>query len=281
MLSRFERPVQQVLARAALHVLTYTGRNADAWVPRDTTLQLRCRTADRRQHPLHGDYPNTWSGFKGLGCSVSAGARHAVAAWAGAVAQLGGWIVCCCGFSSVLLAVLQLKGVSECSGKRTELNVPAALHSGRRQSDRAERQVWSLQRMLWCSPSNTACSKHELGAGGLAGCLLPAVNHIYARAGSCWLSRMCWTWSWRSTPGGCGRGCSCRRRRPRPTAAALACCVPPAAPSQHPCGERLSSGTGQVVVSRRPSVLSISGLVYLQYLWRQGLFCRLPAQPTW
>jgi hypothetical protein len=83
------KPLQQVLARAALHLLTYVGRDADAWVPRDTVLQLRCRTADRRQHPLYGDCPNTWSRSKGLCCVVSTGAQHPVAAWAGAEAQLG------------------------------------------------------------------------------------------------------------------------------------------------------------------------------------------------
>jgi hypothetical protein len=53
-LSNVER-LQQVLARAALHVLTHTGRDADAWVPRDTPLQLRCSASDRRQHPLYGE----------------------------------------------------------------------------------------------------------------------------------------------------------------------------------------------------------------------------------
>jgi hypothetical protein len=46
----------QVLARAALHVLTYSGRDADAWVPRDAAVQLRCRTSDRAQHPLYGKW---------------------------------------------------------------------------------------------------------------------------------------------------------------------------------------------------------------------------------
>lgn len=44
----------QILARAALHVLTHSGRDADCWVPRDAALQLRCMAPDKRQHPLYG-----------------------------------------------------------------------------------------------------------------------------------------------------------------------------------------------------------------------------------
>lgn len=75
----------QVLARALLHVLTFQGRGADCWVPRDAALQLRCVAPDKRQHPLHAAnragsvYQLRWTAADGAQATIDLSGRQLLA----------------------------------------------------------------------------------------------------------------------------------------------------------------------------------------------------------